>query len=67
MTTAFFVVHCVFVLLATVKTCQRKLVNSFTPANKAYQGKTGQRKLVARTHELMKIVTDTCNGKIALV
>ena len=67
MTTAFFVVRCVFVLLATVKTCQRKFVNSFTPAKKAYQGKTRQRNLVVRTHELMKIVTDTCHGKIALV
>ena len=32
----FFLVRCVIVLLATVKTCQRKLVlNSFTPGNKA--------------------------------
>ena len=30
----FFLVRCVVVLLATVKICQRKLVNSFTPANK---------------------------------
>ena len=58
-----------FLLSAVYLYCwlQWRLVNSFTPANKAYQGKTGQRKLVVRTHELMKIVTDTCHGKIALV
>ena len=58
----FILVHCVIVLLATVKTCQRKLVNSFTPANK-----TCQRKFVVHTHEHMNIVNDTCQGKLARV
>ena len=61
----FILVRCVNVLLATVKTCQRKLVNSFTPANKTCQGKTCQRKFV--THEHMNIVNDTRQGKLARV
>lgn len=63
----FILVRCVNVLLATVKTCQRKLVNSFTPANKTCQGKTCQRKFVVHTHEHMNIVNDTCQGKLARV
>lgn len=41
----FFVVRYLIVLLATVKTCQRKLVNSFTPAKKTRQSKTRQKNL----------------------
>ena len=52
---SFFVVRCEIVSLATLKTCQRKLVNSFTPANKTCQGKTRQRKFVGLTHEHMNI------------
>ena len=51
----FILVRCVILLLATEKTCQRKLVNSFTPANKTCQGKTCQRKFVFHTHEHMTL------------
>ena len=44
-----FVVLCVLVSLASVKTCQSKLVYLFTRANKTCQRKTRQRKLVAYT------------------
>jgi len=50
-----------------VKTCQRKLVNSFTPGNKTCQGKTCQRKFGVHTHEHMNIVSDTCQRKLARV
>ena len=56
-----------FVLMATLKTCQRKLVNSFSPADKTCQGKTRQRKFVVHTHKHMNIVNDTCEGKLARV
>ena len=60
------VIRCVIELLATVKTCQRKLVHSSTTANKTCQSKTCQR-LVARKHKQMKIVNDTCQGNLARV
>ena len=59
----FFVVRCIILLLAIVKTCQSKLVNSFTSANKTCQGKTRQRKLVVHTREHVNIVNDTCQIK----
>ena len=62
------VVRCVIIeLLATVNTCQRKLVHSFTPPNKLKLVKENLLVCNRLKHEQMKIINDTCQGKIARV